>query len=177
MVDIETMGVSSNAAIVSIGAVHFDPHWGMLGKEFYVPVSLKDSSKYGTMDADTILWWLQQNEAAREQLTKSDGMNLEQALSLLVTFIRGAHQGLLRLEEIYVWGHGATFDPVVLDNAYKAVKLQTPWTFRNVRDTRTLFDFVGGAPVVALEDIEHHALYDARKQALQVQAAYRLLSR
>ena len=40
MLDLETMSTASNAAIVAIGAVEFEPETGKLGREFYCNVSL-----------------------------------------------------------------------------------------------------------------------------------------
>lgn len=43
MLDLETMGNGSKAAIVSIGAVFFNPLTGETGSEFYQVVSINSS--------------------------------------------------------------------------------------------------------------------------------------
>ena len=59
MVDIETMGIKSNFAIISIGAVEFKIETGETGKEFYRNVTLKSSVELGlNVDADTVMWWM-----------------------------------------------------------------------------------------------------------------------
>lgn len=56
MLDLETMGSGSKAAIVSIGAVLFDPMTGETGAEFYQVVSLNSSAHYGELDPGTVIW-------------------------------------------------------------------------------------------------------------------------
>src|SRR4051794_11270840 len=68
MVDLETMGLDPDAAIVAIGATKFT-----LGEEpvstFYANVDLGDCLSLGlTVSASTIMWWLQQEHAARAAL-------------------------------------------------------------------------------------------------------------
>ena len=75
MLDLETMSTSSSAAIVSIGAVKFDPH-GKIGdfgdpanaeyKPFYCTVELTSCIDAGLhVSGSTIEWWLkQENDAA-----------------------------------------------------------------------------------------------------------------
>jgi len=58
MLDLEFMGKIPTAAIASIGAVQFDLTG--IKREIYIPVDLRTSVKMGgTLDADTVLWWLQ----------------------------------------------------------------------------------------------------------------------
>ena len=74
MTDIETMGKNPNAPIVAIGAVLFDPVAGELGNQLYVKVNLEDAVRTGgVMDASTVLWWLQQDDAARVELLRERG--------------------------------------------------------------------------------------------------------
>ena len=55
MLDLETMGLDPNAAIISIGAVHFTKD--ELLEEFYTAVSLKSCVDLGlTMTQSTIDW-------------------------------------------------------------------------------------------------------------------------
>ncbi|OQX34094.1 MAG: ATPase, partial [Oceanospirillales bacterium LUC14_002_19_P2] len=47
MIDLETMGNGSQAAIVAIGACFFDPVKGTVGNTFYQPVSLESAVSAG----------------------------------------------------------------------------------------------------------------------------------
>ena len=68
MIDLETMGVNTKAAIVAIGAVGMDVINNKVipGSEFYCIVDLESSvQNEGIMDASTVLWWLSQSDFAR----------------------------------------------------------------------------------------------------------------
>ncbi len=62
MVDIETLGTSSNACVISVGVVAFDPDKGVLASDGW---AIRHEDWHGEMDASTIKWWMKQNEAAR----------------------------------------------------------------------------------------------------------------
>jgi hypothetical protein len=70
------------------------------------------------------------------------------------------------------WSHGAPFDIVVMEHAWRQLGQLPPWPFWDVRDTRTLFDVTG----VSLKDgnhvTTHKAVEDAERQAIVVQQAY-----
>ncbi|HFV6317431.1 TPA: 3'-5' exoribonuclease, partial [Escherichia coli] len=49
MIDLETMGTNTNAPIVVIGAVFFDPQTGEIGPVFYIVISLTDAMNTGAV--------------------------------------------------------------------------------------------------------------------------------
>ena len=61
MLDLETLGTSSNAAIIVVGAIFFDPKTGKTGVPFYQIVKGPQDNN-GIIDADTVLWWMAQAE-------------------------------------------------------------------------------------------------------------------
>lgn len=161
MVDLETMGNCSNAAIVSIGAVEFDINTGETGKEYYSKVDLQSCLDRGlSVNASTIEWWLMQNEKARIAVAIGDGKNISQVLHEFKLFIED-----LGANTVQFWGNGITFDGVILTEAYRACKLKEPWNFRNERDVRTLVSF---APEVKEHypkmGTEHHPIDDCKFQ-------------
>jgi len=162
MVDIETMGQGSNAAIVAIGAVVFDTSG--TGDEFYARISLEDAAKYGDIEASTVLWWMAQNEAARGEITKRDGvLQLSEVLYKFSLFIH-RHQGSSGAN---IWGNGSDFDNVIIENAYKKVGRVAPWNFWNNRCYRTMKSTFRD---VKLErnGVHHKAIDDARYQAMHL---------
>lgn len=60
MVDLETMGNCTDAAICSIGAVKFDPDTdSSTDTEFYAHINLQSAQDDGgRIDAVTVLWWM-----------------------------------------------------------------------------------------------------------------------
>lgn len=179
MLDLETMGSSSRAAIITIGAVFFDPRTGDLGDEFEAHIHLEDSAKYGEIDPGTVLWWLQQSDEARAALKPSaKHQPLKEALcGLFEWMVNGCQDG----GGLKVWGNGATFDNVILRNACQQTQTPVAWSYWNDRDVRTIvelgrtlrgFDPKKDMPFVG---VAHSALDDAKHQARYVSAIYQRL--
>jgi hypothetical protein len=179
MLDLETMGTGSNAAIVSIGAVFFNPFTGELGNQFYKRIWLESAAKHGEIDASTVSWWLGQSDEARAEINHDDSVSVKEALQELSALIINKTKG--SFNEIRVWGNGCTFDNVILSNAYKTLKLQKPWSYAGDMDVRTIvelgrkllnFDPKKDMP---FEGEKHNALADATHQAKYVSAIYHKL--
>lgn len=159
MVDLETMSLAKDAAIVSIGAVRFDLATGFMADRFYRVVNLKSSQRAGgKIDAETVMWWLEQSTEARKALTGDDGVLIETALIEFSAWCRQASfDGL--------WGNGAAFDNVVLDGAYKRLSKTSPWTHKQDRCYRTIKALFKHVPEEQMKGTAHNALDDARHQA------------
>ncbi|HCJ6282047.1 TPA: 3'-5' exoribonuclease [Enterobacter hormaechei] len=176
MIDLETMGNGPYAPIVSIGAVFFDPNTGKTSDDFLVNVSLESTMRYRARpDASTILWWMEQDEAARRTLT-NDTQELTLALSWLSEFV--AKHANPRF--VQVWGNGASFDCVILRNNYTLTGLEAPWQWWNDRDVRTVVEMgkaIGIDPKrdMPFEGTRHSALDDAIHQVKYVSAIWQKL--
>lgn len=59
MVDLETLGTTADAVILSIGAVKFDLVSGQIDDEgFYASISVESSlNRKRRISEDTLLWW------------------------------------------------------------------------------------------------------------------------
>lgn len=133
MLDIETMGNKSNSAIISIGAVEFDIETGKTGREFYRNVSLKSSIDLGlNVDADTVMWWMNQSDEARKSLTNEKAISINKALVDFREFCTKEYQ---------IWGNSARFDLGLMQDAYNKADIAIPWDFRKERCVRTLVSF------------------------------------
>lgn len=137
MIDLETMGTFVNAPVVTIGACFFDPLSGEIGAKLYCKIDLADALKHGSLDPETLRWWLKQDPSAQKELT--DGkFTLRDALESLSHFYNTGH-------DAKVWGNGPTFDISILDYAYwKCLGQKAPWPFWNVRDVRTVVQLAEG---------------------------------
>lgn len=135
MVDLETMSTAANAAIVSIGACANDGR-----PDFEVRVDLASCMKAGlVVDASTIGWWLQQGDEARAAL-RDDPKSIETALLRFDDWLHGdmdAPAYSSKPVECELWGFPAQFDVTILEQAYKALGLATPWHYRAPRCLRT----------------------------------------
>jgi hypothetical protein len=169
--DIETMGTGSYAAPISLGAVKFDPNDKCVDvtQTFYTAITLASSMKAGLRtDAGTIEWWLDAKQAAaRERWLVEPKVDLDEALL-------GFSEWYGNDDTVPVWGNGATFDNVILSNAYQALGIDRPWGFRADRCFRTIKSIVQPPVKAPKYGTEHHALDDAIAQALWLQKIVRL---
>ncbi|EPL7326919.1 3'-5' exoribonuclease domain-containing protein [Citrobacter freundii] len=181
MVDMETMGNSPDAPIVSIGAVFFDPSTGNTGAEFYRVVSLESSMSFGMKpDASTIQWWLKQSSEARSAILVDEAMGLRESLELLADFI--AENAANGSHTVQLWGNGCSFDNVILRRAYALTETPFAVPFWNDRDVRTMVELgksVGINPRfdIPFEGGMHNALSDARHQVKYVSAIWQRLTK
>ena len=166
MVDIETWSTRPNALIVSIGAVKFDPEDPDAPFDaFHVAI---DPSRHVVaetafhIDPETMLWWLHSDRThARERWMAMVKMDLGTALDGFAMWYGSD-------KTIPVWGNGATFDNVVLSEAYRAIGQERPWEFRADRCYRTLKNLTPHVKAVVppgLDGMPHDALFDAVLQA------------
>lgn len=137
MIDIETIGKTPGSIFVSIGAVYFDMETGLTGKKFYTNVDIQSAINAGlVLDADTLLWWMKQDEDAR---LKAFGLNAGAAKPIPINTALNDLRGFVR-ESACVWGNGSVFDCTLLEVGYNKIGQSTPWQFWNVRDVRTFVD-------------------------------------
>lgn len=136
MLDLETMGNKSNAAIVSIGAVEFDINTGETGREFYRTIDLQSSLDAGlAVNGSTIEWWFKQKREAQERLF----VNTSSIYEVIHDFASFLNEFPTDLQ---IWGNGARFDIGLLEDSCVACGFdEMPWSFRNERDVRTLVSF------------------------------------
>ena len=176
MVDIETMSTENNAHILTIGAIKFQrkgalPSLGDMDT-FYRRISFSSNEELEMhKSSDTIRWWMEQGEEAREEaFGGKDRSHLKNALSDFCEWFGGAR---------FVWGHGATFDVIIINEALKRCGMEPPYKFWDIRDTRTAYDLRH----VSLnkhrrsvqeksENVHHHALDDCYVQISALKEAF-----
>ena len=157
MVDLETMGTKSNSAIISIGAVEFNIQTGETGREFYRNIFLQSCIETGLqVDAATIMWWMRQNDDARNSLIEIPSFSIQQALIDFKEFCNKDYQ---------IWGNSARFDLGLLENAYDKISISIPWKFKQERCLRTLVSFNPEIKhSIEFEGTAHNALDDCYHQ-------------
>lgn len=167
MVDMETLAVSPRTAILSLGAVHFNPFGNEIYDTLYFKIDLDDQDKLGReVDPNTLDWWAKQDPAIMEEAFSPDNrIPLAEAMDRFHKFAWGCNK---------FWSHGATFDLVILEDVYMQLNKPLPWNYWQLRDTRTLFD-LGFEPDMS-KDAKHDALQDAIRQARGVQNVFRSLN-
>lgn len=168
MLDLETLGTAPGCAVLSIGAVAFDPQRGTMGSEFYSVIDLKSCLDAGLkIEAGTWTWWMGQGDAARAAVTKPG--------EVLAGVLTGFSRWFGHSNGVEIWCHGANFDEPILAAAYRACGITVPWKYWSARDTRTLFALFD-IKVDRADGTHHHALDDSKAQARKVVAAYQRLA-
>lgn len=162
MVDLETLSSAPDAAIVAIGAVTFNdgsiPADDFIRQTFSVTIDARSAQRMGgRIDGDTVAWWLQQPDAARQALLATP----EAAGTALDLF----HHWVRRQSSApRIWGNGSSFDNVVLRQAFERAHIDAPWAFRSDRCYRTLKSLRPDIPFEP-HGTHHNALDDAFAQA------------
>lgn len=168
MIDLETLGTAPGSVITQIGLCAFNPRGSSSAAVREIQHELIHVNPQSCLDLgmtvswSTIQWWLQQDEAARMTMARPAVFcGLPDALEQLDQFIiRSMAMGF------FVWGNGSGFDVTLIEVAYRACNRAVPWSYRNVRDQRTLVKL---APCAALQfpkpDVAHDARADAIAQA------------
>ena len=173
--DLETLGNTSNAPIVQIGAVKFTDD-GEITDKFLVNIDLKSLERIRdnfVIDFSTISWWFNQSDEAIKSVygEELERMSLHQALYEF-------HQWIGKTEDYEYWSH-ATFDPPILHNNYKAIGRENPIPFRLHSDIRTLtrnVKKIGGNMEVERTGIAHNALDDCLTQADYISKGLQILN-
>jgi hypothetical protein len=172
MLDLETWGTAPGSALRSIGAVTFSPYGQEDFREasFYANIERSSCESVGlTFDPKTIEWWAQQSREAEDALLR-EPKNIGAVIAEFDIWWRERCG-------TYVWCNGANFDEVLWRMACRAVGLDVPWKYWNVRDTRTIWHLARLNPkTIPRAGIAHDALADARHQALCVTRAYSILN-
>lgn len=152
MIDIETLGTSSQAPIVQIGAVTNS------GEEFLFTVDIDDAVRNGVVDGSTVKWWLSQSKEAIDSVFNTDiNGGLEKGLKCFYKFCKDSNCD-------FYWSH-ATFDFPVISDAYHKNGVKPPYAYYNCRDLRTIEHFYGNDIKWSVrEGVHHNALDDAKYQ-------------
>jgi hypothetical protein len=172
MLDLETYSAASNACILSIGACFFDEE--KIGAMFYQPLQCHNQvTSFGRhISANTMKWWSEQSEEARQVFNDPNAVELQHGLQAFRDWVGDSNPEM--------WGNGADFDCVILGNAFEAVGIQKPWSYSNNRCFRTLKNIVKLRPGFGLParvGTHHNALDDAIYQAQCAQVYLRELKR
>jgi hypothetical protein len=166
MIDFETLDTSNFPALLSIGAVAFDLYAPNEFIEFHKKIKTQTSIDLGgSVSFDTFAWWLRQSKDARDYITnQKDAVAIDLVFQDLELFIKSN-------KIKYVWSHGSSFDVTIAENYFEKLKIDVPWKYWNIRDTRTIFDLTK-IKRTEFQGTKHNALDDAKMQAVDVQRCY-----
>jgi exodeoxyribonuclease VIII len=165
MLDLESLGTRPDCAILTLGAIKFNPYvLDSFGDSLYLRIDVNEQLALGReVQEDTLTWWSNQAEDVREEaLGEGNRVSLTEMYRQLNRFCVGATN---------IWCQGPAFDIVILENIYRQMGWPTPWQFWQIRDSRTLFG-VHGDPREKNKAGLHNALEDCVSQAQGVQQIF-----
>lgn len=160
-VDLETVGLQPNAAIVSVGLAAFTLIGGVV-KTFYGILNVPQQRDRGrVVDAKTVEWWQRQSPEAREAFNMAmtdPARDNDFELQRITDWFRS----IPSLDG--VWGFGADFDNAALQSLFRDYGLCVPWPYKLNRCGRTITSVL---PMRRPPNVgtQHNALDDAIYQA------------
>lgn len=176
MIDIETLDVTHDAAIVAIGAVTFNPRAeGIEGEEtFKLTIDQRSNEIHGrSVSESTLAWWGQQPAEAQDATFGGPHVELSTALRKFTEWINELRPTCTR-----VWAKDPDFDVVILRHACGELGIRWPFNFWESRSCRTAMEMSypeGDFPSMLMDGPKHDALADAKVQCLEIQHAYYVL--
>ena len=176
MLDLESMGVGNNPALIQIAAVAFNSETGEEISKFDEKIDLKSSMDAGlTVTAGTIKFWMTHesvNQEARNIVMSETGDHGKDGQHINVVLLQFSewYKSLVETHNLTlggVWGNGSASDNVWLRSAYSATQLPTPFIFRDdmcLRTLRTIAKRKGYKTSFEFDGNQHDGLDDCRFQ-------------
>jgi hypothetical protein len=160
-IDLETLGVNTRPAILSIGAQHFDKRTGKMGGTFYIELIADEALKYGNVDGSTLTWWINRNEALRTSMFPVDKVKGSTKVN--------AHTALC---QFHAWVRKCSLDPMMwaygddvqwLKHLFEVAgfTMRPPWARNRVQSVGTALLLAGVKPI----DVPSKAHHDAKDEA------------
>lgn len=130
MIDIETLGVGTQAPLFEIACVLFNPENGEEISHMHAHVDIMDvmwrtgrCPQPGTLD-----WWRTQQY---DPTVVDDRVTLSDSVSDLIALYEGRS-----VEK--TWANSPSFDLVILEGHFASVGEEVPWSYREELDFRTV---------------------------------------
>lgn len=102
MIDLETLSLHPEAAVISIAAVQFDRKTGKVGTAFEVGVDLLPQMLNGSkVDQSTLDWWTAQGTDAKHNLVMVDPVDPPTACHVFSTWVTETFEDL---NNTNLWG-------------------------------------------------------------------------
>ncbi len=193
-IDLETLSLSPNAAIVQIAAIPWNrfaplsPFINEVNFEGYVDVRscIRDGF---SVDTDTVKWWNRQDGEIKDVVFGNTPNELKDILEAFSRWLEDLKE-TTKVKTVSLWAQGTDFDIAILRNAFARYKLSFPVDHSFIRDART-FIIENGAYILMrdepmggircaeqvysrlpeLQNIKkqtHNAVYDAQRTTWQV---------
>jgi len=166
MIDIETLGTASDAAVLSIGMVEFDACTGETGTEVYLVLDVDSQLSAGaSVTMGTIQWWITEAAAVFPHLTHDGHVTSPD--------VAAASVNMFCKRRSRIWAQGPHFDMAIMNGLARRHGMVTDciedhW---KVRDVRTVTELTGVRPN-RVKGQHHNAIQDCRAQVAVVVRAF-----
>jgi hypothetical protein len=165
-IDIETLDITPDAVVLTIGGVKFDPFTKEAPySDLYIRMDADQQMEAGrTVSEDTLKWWNTQPQEIQDEAFDTEGRtSVEDTFTQLNKWLVGVDK---------LWCQGPVFDICILENMYRQYDKHFNWVFWNIRDSRTLFGLMPEDPRKKFKFAAHNALEDSRVQSICIQEVY-----
>lgn len=164
MVDTETLSLARNAAVIDIAAVVVGTQNAGSEMEYFHKYINPD--EYMLVPATGSKFHIDKNTVAWHKSGESPSLKQAELEGVAVAVATKEFYFWLKAQQergpLYVWCDGSDFDIPVLTNLFNFSGVSIPWSYRCVRDLRTLVNVLAtDKPAGA----DHSALGDAKCQA------------
>lgn len=186
IVDTETLGISSNAPVISLSAFIFpldirdtfldENASSSFSRAFSIKLNIAEQLELGRkMDLSTVEFWLKNHiKTFIEELSGT-----QEPIESLQGYLEWIeYWRAMTLSDVKVIYRGMDFDNPMIESLLKDAKLDIPWiTPRFVRDARSYIDALlgtstGRVPYVKKLETHHTSMGDCLDDARQIQIAY-----
>jgi hypothetical protein len=180
--DVETLGVESNAVVLSAALIQFDvekrpTYQDLLDTACFVKINAKDQVKRlgRTVDLGTLEWWNNQHEYVKSVSFEENSIDIlaEDAITRLHNYMNKFKNP----SQQTMWARGS-LDQMVIDSLAKKLDMHPITDYNMWRDVRTAVDILYGTSngYVEVEHplfnraavIKHHPVHDCALDAMQL---------
>lgn len=145
--DVETLGVESNAVVLSAALIHFDPekqptYQDLVNDACFVKFNAKEQLNMGrTVSKSTLAWWKEQHEYVRKLALEPSYEDVTAAVGIRVLYDYMAR--FPNSDKQTMWARGS-LDQLVIDSLCVKLGMQEITGYNMWRDVRTAVDILYG---------------------------------
>lgn len=170
MIDIETLGLTADAVTTEVAAILMDlDDLSTIETPLVCRLSIQaqlDMLPARRITASTIMWWMEQDEKARQRFmeVQNNAGGYDDLLANLRLFRNQILAWTSEYENVCVYAKGPQFDVSILGSLLEQVGYGIPWKYSDVMDLRTLMRQAGiktGDVPKPQRFVAHSAYWDA----------------
>lgn len=174
MVDSESLGLEPKSVMTQFAFIAFDlddPDTIVKEDEYYLPIQPQLKPLGRTVNGDTIIWWMGQDDKARARFKENRGNDYDELVALVQSAMRKIGQVIDDVKEAggeyIVIARGTDHDFPMIQSLLDDLGIEAPWAYDSKIDLRSVMreSGVGKRDVTPAPGlVAHHALSDCRYQ-------------